>query len=51
MHREVAGNFAYLLDPNNYHEWCELICNEKIKKPSEKLGKKEYLKAKKITFL
>ena len=43
----MAGKFAYLLDPENHNEWSKFLSNTKIKKPSEILGKEEYLKTKK----
>jgi len=46
VHKEVGGKFAYLLDPGDHNEWSKFFNETKIKKPSEILGKKEYLKTK-----
>ncbi|QNJ16013.1 putative alpha-glycosyltransferase/ family 4 [Synechococcus sp. A18-40] len=43
IHREVAGQFATLVNPLNYQDWADILLDhKKMKSPSEKISEKDY---------
>jgi glycosyltransferase involved in cell wall biosynthesis len=50
VHREVGGDFAEFINPLHYQDWAEIFRTvETLKRPSQKIGIKEYGK-KKVYF-
>ena len=45
VHREVAGEFAQLVNPINHQDWTDILGSiQKIKRPSDHLGENQYSK-------